>query len=335
MDSSSNLWSSASAYATQTVYDWTSILSNWNNSLNMPPYVERILANLKEASNPDSDHNPPLSKFLAYLNHEQDGIKWFLYETMTLRWMWGDIRLDYVRDLVDEVEDLDSNFPSFPGSPGSSMSVREFVTSSLSEDELEFVQMMPPLRSHSQARALNENSVSSPPRTTRLSSLFTSLHNPPVSPVRRTAPLAAAAPLSSGATANPLIRRSSSAAAAAPVAERKPQMEFRLLRSGKGSLNDDVIKIVPAYDGCYNVIYNDQDARVKTKTSRLTKADVVSFLSNLFRFLTVDEEPFQSLQVTLPNLPTIMVTPKNLNSQTRDLVYDSVEMTINNWPVLV
>jgi hypothetical protein len=112
-------------------------------------------------------------------------------------------------------------------------------------------------------------------------------------------------------------------------------MEFRLLRSGKGSLNDDVIRIVPAYDGCYNVIYNDQDSGVKTKTSRLTKTDVVSFLSNLFRFLTVDEEPFRSLQVTLPNLPTIMITPGNLNSQVRDLVYDSVEMTIANWPVLV
>jgi hypothetical protein len=303
------------------VYDWTTILNDWNNSLNMPPYVERILANLKEASNPDSDHNPPLSKFLAYLNHEQDGIKWFLYETMTLRWMWGDIRLDYVRDLVDEVENLDSTFPLFPGSPSTSSTVRQFVTASLSEDELEFVQMMPGLVRYPGASAQQQDSLASPPRTTRLSSLFTSIQNPPVSPVRMTAPLARAPPLS--------------AAAATP--EKRPQIEFRLLRHGKSSQNDDIIRITPVSgaEGSYNVIYNDQDSGVKTKTTRLSKTDVVNFLSNMFRFLTVDEDPFRSMQVTLPNLPAIIITPENLNSQVRDLVYDSVQMTLANWPVLV
>ena len=41
------------------------------------------------------------------------------------------------------------------------------------------------------------------------------------------------------------------------------------------------------------------------------------------------------LQVTLPGLPTIMVAPEDLDSQTRDLIYDSVEMTMNNWPIMV
>jgi hypothetical protein len=49
--------------------------------------------------------------------------------------------------------------------------------------------------------------------------------------------------------------------------------------------------------------------------------------------LTVDEEPFESVQFTLPSMPTIMVSPENLTSQTRDLIYDSVEATMAYWPV--
>jgi hypothetical protein len=85
----------------------------------------------------------------------------------------------------------------------------------------------------------------------------------------------------------------------------------------------------------YTIVYVDQQASLKSKTRDVDRAGVVRFLSMTLRLLTVDEEPFHSVQFTLPAMPSVMVSPKNLSSQTRDLIYDSVEATMNNWPVRV
>ena len=111
--------------------------------------------------------------------------------------------------------------------------------------------------------------------------------------------------------------------------------QFRLLREDNDkSTNDDIILISKAAGDLYNVCYNDQQAGVKMNTQNLTASQVQTFLSNTFRLLQVDNQPFHNLQVTLPGLPSIMVAPEDLDSQTRDLIYDSVEMVMENWPIL-
>ena len=273
----------------------------------MPVYVEIVMANLKEACNSESVYDPTIEQFLRYFNHEQAAIAWFLFENVTHRWMWSTPRLDYVRDLVDHVENLDGYFPDFPGSPGRSQTIRQWLTANLDEDELEYVDMMPGLVPQVQVQPQAQPQAQTDSWTYE-------------TPTRPTRPASTNAP-----------RRST----LPETAPRYATIQFRLLREdNNNSANDDVININKAGDDLYNVSYNDQEGGVKMKTQSLNERQVQTFLSNTFRLLQLDNEPFVNVQVILPGLPSVMVAPEDLDSQTRDLIYDSVEMTMENWPIV-
>jgi hypothetical protein len=204
---------------------------------------------------------------------------------------------------VDHVENLDGYFSEFPGSPGRSQTIRQWLTANLDEDELEYVDMMPALAPYSESRTQSASTwvYETPSRATR--------------PASTNAP-----------------SRRSTLPEATP---RYASIQFRLLREDNDkSTNDDIISIKKAEDDLYDVVYNDQQGCVKMKTKSLTQGQVQAFLSNTFRLLQVDNQPFHNVQVILPGLPSIMVAPDELDSQTRDLIYDSVEMTMDNWPIL-
>jgi len=329
MSSSSNLWSSN---ATHRVFGWKELLEEWNSTLQQPPQVKRVQDNLQAATNPNGTHNPPLTQFLTYLNYEQAGIAWFLYECISIRWMYDAVPLNYIRSLVDEIEDLDARFPLFPGSPYA-YTIREFVEANLDADELEEVQMLPPLVPQEEIQEQFQTPAR-PSHSVRAD--YSYAQRAPFPPLRRTSRL------SQAQQAVPQVRRTLSSqfdalydaalAAPAPAAPKKLSIEVRFIRNKKGS-DDDVVSITQASADSYNILYKDKQANVKSATTAVPRAAVVSFLRMTLRMLTVDEEPFESVQFTLPSMPTILVSPKNLTSQTRDLIYDSVEATMNYWPV--
>jgi len=294
-----------STHSNVRVFDWKQILEDWHESLYAPIYVQVIIENLKEACNPDSDSDLPLSQFLTYLNHEEAGLTWFLYEIVTYRWMWSSIRLDFVRDLVDEIQNLDACFPRFPGSPWTTKTIRQWLTENLSSEELDVIQMMPPLV----VPSYNSYSYQTPERTPRV-------YEPP-------------APRSKSAQAKVPSK-------SAEVKPRYPAMMFLLQREGEdeGELTDDKIYVFKQ-DDFYSIRYTDGQAKLKFVTTGLTRSKVVDTMRKMLRMLTIDEKPFEYLQVSLPSMPTIMIKPQNLTSQTRDLIYDSMEMTMEDWPVTV
>jgi hypothetical protein len=323
---SSNLWLSNS---THRVFGWNDILQRWTVSYDLPLEVKRVCDNLTAAMDPDGTHNPSVSQFLAYLNYEQEGIAWFLFECITMRWMYSSVRLDYVRSLVDEIENLDAPFPRFPGSP-TGLTIREFVEQNLNPSELAAVEMMPPLVQEwsyqTPARV-----AGSPLRSARAA--YSYAQRAPAAP--RRAPVAPAA--AADAYPSPRVSRTLSQQfeSLQTPKEKKLPIQIRCLRTAVNKGNDDVINITKKSDDSYSITYFDQEALVKSKTQNVDRAGVVNFLSMTLRLLTVDEEPFHSVQFTLPSMPTIMVSPENLSSQTRDLIYDSVEATMNNWPAYV
>jgi len=337
MSSSSNLWLSN---ATHRVFGWKELLIEWNQTLQLPVQVKRVQDNLQAATDPDGTHNPRLTQFLTYLNYEQEGLAWFLYECISIRWMFGAVPLNYIRSLVDEIEDLDARFPLFPGSPYG-QTIREFVEANLSVDELDEVQMLPglvpqdaPAQEQFQTPARSSHSVRAD---------YSYAQQAPFAPLRRTSRLSQAQQQSQVPQVPRVNRTLSSqfdvlynaalaAAAAAPAVPKKLSIEVRFIRSKKGS-DDDVVSITQVSADSYNILYKDKQADVKSNTTAVPRAAVVSFLSMTLRMLTVDEEPFESVQFTLPSMPTILVSPKNLTSQTRELIYDSVEATMNYWPV--
>jgi len=320
----SNLWLSN---ATHRVFGWKELLEEWNASLQLPVQVKRVYDNLKAAIEPDGTHDPRLAQFLTYLNYEQEGIAWFLYECLSTRWMYGTVPINYIRSLVDEIENLDAHFPSFPGSPQSE-TIRQFVQSNLTPEELEDVQMLPELVS----QQYEPQSYETPIRPVRAD--FSYAQRAPFPPLRRTSRLPQAQRSSPQVPEAPQVNRmlSQQFEKLAQPQPLKQTMQVRFIRSKNGS-NDDVVNITQNSDDTYNIIYQDKQASVKSATSSVPRLAVMNFLSMTLRLLTVDEEPFESIQFTLPSMPTILVSPENLSSQTRDLIYDSVEATMNYWPV--
>jgi len=113
-------------------------------------------------------------------------------------------------------------------------------------------------------------------------------------------------------------------------------MMFLLQREDETEKTDDKIYVFKeeSYDS-YTIRYTEGDSKIKFVNSSLSGAKVIESMRKILRMLTLDEKPFQYIQVSIPSMPTILVKPQNLTSQTRDLIYDSMEMTMDDWPVRV
>lgn len=299
--SNTRLWN---AYSNVRCIGWAELLEEWSDTLQTPSQVLTFLENLGAASSPNSMYKPTYLQLTTFLNHEQTALKWFLYEAIARGWMWGDVRFDFVQRLVDDIENLDSCFPQFPGSPWTHTTIRNWLNDNLAESELRNLQIMPPLVPLAQSYSYTIPGYSTPQRGTRPASV-----NAPSRPLRQMEP-----------RANNSYRFS--------------KVEFRIVRDQDSVGKDDCLTIENNGDS-YTVRYTDSDSKLKFRTEGLGRYGTIDSLRKTLRFLTIDDEPFQYLQVSIPSMPTILVKPENLTSQTRDLIYDSVEMTMDNWPMTV
>lgn len=253
-----------------TTFDWVSILSNWSSSRVTPMPVKRVLDVLHAATNPNSSQSPPLRQFLRFFNYpeEKDGVYWFLYETVAVRWMFGTIRMDYVRSLTNLLS-VDVPFPVFPGSP-QNQTVRQYLREHLTNDEMASLD----------------------------------LEAPPV-----------------------VARR--------PVSAPYPGALLRIIRNGNDSSQDDRITIRKTAENTYEFVYIDPCGTVNCKMVGLRSIDVIHQLRYILNFLVIDCMPFESVQVMIPGLPSIMLLTNSINSACRDTIYDAMEKTMTNWPVTV
>lgn len=286
------------------IFNWSSILQEWSQSLVPTPYIETVQKNLQAATEYPHNYSFPLTHFLTYLNEEQEGIAWLIYEICSTRWMYGHVRSDYLRGLVLLVDDLDQGFPAFVGSPYDSTTIREFLEGQLTPEELDAVNMMPRL-------------VALPPSIQRERFEARQRHR-------------ASASASASVTAT---------SATATVAQAQAQgilpITLRFMRPGLHSKHDDIVNIYCMGQDSFKITFRDGDGKHKSRARRLTRTEVMEYLSNTLRLVAIDEEPFANMQILTPNMPTVVISPKNITSQTRDLIYDTVQTTMNNWPVPV
>lgn len=274
------------------IFNWNSILAEWSQSLVPSAYIETVQKNLSAAT---ANNSFPLTHFLTYLNEEQDGIAWLIYEICATRWMYGRVRTDYLRGLVYVLDSVDVHFPAFVGSPYDSMTIRQFLEDQLSAEELEIVEMMPRL-------------VPNPPSIQRERFEARQRH-----------------------------RASASTAAAAPARQERETrpITLRFMRPELDEKHDDVVNIHRMGDDAFNIVFRDNSSVYKSRVRSLTRTEVMEYLSNTLRLVAIDEQPFASVQILAPNMPTVVISPKNMTSQTRDLIYDTVLTTMNNWPVAI
>lgn len=293
-----NLWNNESQI--RRIFGWADLLSDWNNTLNPSAYITTVIDNLRATSDPASEYNFPLSHFVTFLNDEQEGLKWLIYEIIAQRWMYTNTRTDYLRELVDRV-DVDTGFPVFVGSPLNTMTVREFLEQNLNNEERAEVNMLPRLV---------------PQETNATVYSFWA-----------------------GAGANSVrtnvIGRTSNVPQPA-VKEKHPYtFALRFLRKehldADEGKHDTLICITKAANGTYSLAFKED--LVKNKTTGLTRYQVLRYLSVHLRSLVIDDDPYNSVQILPPNAPSVLYDLKRVDrAATRDLIYDSVEVSMDMWP---
>ena len=300
----------------RTISGWDQILIEWEQSLYQSAFVATVLENLKAASNWDSGKDYPLKHFLKFFDYEPVAIKWFLYEVVALRWMWGESRIDYVKDLVKMV-DIDSKFPVFPGYPKDT-TIREFLNDHLNEDEKEYVEM-----------------PAAPEYTTRIGNItirvksdgrriITTTENPEsVQPSGMVTPQ----------DEEPVMKSKSKKEKKEKV-KQEPRPAQLQIRFNRESGDDDIITIIPSGFDTYNIIFRDTSADVAHKQYDLVEQEVQVYLSEVLRMSGVDEDPYENIQLNFPGRPQVII-PYNPNSYTRELIYDSVESVMSNWPMVI
>ena len=270
-----NLWNNETQI--RRIFGWADLLKEWNDSLIPSSYITTVINNLRASSNPNSEYDFPLSHFTTFLNDEDEGLKWLIYEIVAQRWMYvNSIQTAYLSELVDRV-DVNSYFPAFVGSPLTTKTVREFLEENLTQTELDDVNMMP--------RLVNVTNYTF---------------------------------------------------SAAPVEKKNPYgFVLRFLRpehleAEEGS-HDTIVRIHKALNGLYDLYFKDED--IKNKAVNLTRQQLLRYLSVHLRSLVIDDDPYKSVQILPPNAPSVLYNLTRVDrAAVRDLIYDSLEVSMDTWP---
>lgn len=285
---SSNLWSSGTTQ-NHRICDWASVFTEWNTNLNLPNCVKIVIDNLKASADPRNTYNPPLTHFLTYFNNEQEGYKWFLYECIALEWFWGSKHMNYIRGIVPLI-DIDSEFPNFPGS-NNVVTVREFIESHLTEEELESLSIPPKKEAKEESYEYIVPLVSSELPEVEL----------------------------------PVLLKEEE-----EKKYRNSSIEIRFIRSTTNKTNDDKLIIKKISNDIYSVLHRSHLDKIFTITE-FSEKDLMDHLSCVFRLVSLDQDPFENIQFSFPNIPTVIL-PSKLDSSTRDLIYETLSLCFANWP---
>jgi hypothetical protein len=287
-----SLWSSTS---NAVAYDWNALFEQWAARSVVPAPVKTVQVNLKAATDPQNRHNPSISQFLNFLNFpaEKEGAYWLLHEIVSSRWMFGEIRVDYVREIAKAI-DIDIHFPHFPGAPDSSLTVREFLEANLSNKE------------------------------------FSSLQ------------LDAAVPDAYAVEDTFEDEDEDEEEDEAEVKVNYPTTHILIIRNTDAKAMDDDITILKTGRDSYTYRYKDTNAKMGSGETHMTcqkvnisASEVIASLRYTLNFLVIDTMPFESIQVMIPGLPSIMLNTTDVTAMNRDVIYDAMEMTMRNWPVRV
>ena len=109
---------------------------------------------------------------------------------------------------------------------------------------------------------------------------------------------------------------------------------LRFLRKNCESSLDDIVQIEKLANGLYRLKYTYGFTHVKSKSFCLTLDDRTLFwwVRVLLRLVEKDAEPFESIQIDLPMLPSVLIDVKTLDDSYHTIL-DAIEFHLDNWPV--
>jgi len=113
-------------------------------------------------------------------------------------------------------------------------------------------------------------------------------------------------------------------------------------------MNDERITIRPSLvktlDGEasmeYNVIHSIPSSMLKTNHSSTTRMtlrsmkDLNTYIQSILELLRADESPYASIQLDLPMMPSVLVSPKNLSYRLCESIAKQLSLLETAWPVV-
>ena len=106
---------------------------------------------------------------------------------------------------------------------------------------------------------------------------------------------------------------------------------FHIIRS-IGAANDDVITIHKPGDELFSVTYSDRDSHFRYSFDA-SRDQVIEYLYSILDMLRIDEEPFHSIQITLPAYPAINVKVRSLSEKTVTTIMKPIKRSLLKWLV--
>ena len=106
----------------------------------------------------------------------------------------------------------------------------------------------------------------------------------------------------------------------------------RFIRKNSSSKNDDMVVIRRLGMNQFNLSYTYGDTKTKnTHKLVLTDKAVFRWMRNTINLLEKDNDPFDSVQVDFPFMPSVLFDVAKLDNAYNSLL-DAVEFHLDNWP---
>lgn len=105
---------------------------------------------------------------------------------------------------------------------------------------------------------------------------------------------------------------------------------IRIIRDINNENNDDMVTIQKIGFSHFYVKY--YDTGIPKVTFHANENAVVDHIHGIFDLLTMDEEPFESIQVDIPAYPSIIVKIRSLKQRRlSDSIVHIIRRTLHNW----
>ena len=106
---------------------------------------------------------------------------------------------------------------------------------------------------------------------------------------------------------------------------------IRIIRDINSENSDDMLTIQKVGFSHFFVKY--YDTGTPKVTFHANESAVVDHIYGIFDLLTMDEEPFESIQVDIPAYPSIIVKIRSLKQRRlSDSIVHIIRRTLYNWP---
>ena len=117
---------------------------------------------------------------------------------------------------------------------------------------------------------------------------------------------------------------------------RHRTIELRFIRRSSlpiEAATDDILRITRIEENSNRVVYTEKSGSPVVDIMTFTNQQLLSYLYRVFWLTNLDEDPFSSMQLFVPGLPTCMISVTALR-QSIPTVMDCIASVFLNWPVV-